>query len=113
MFIIENATTGGQSIAVSQGSGADVTIANGASKIVFTDGLGSGGAVYDGLDKIALSANTTIGGSTLASQLANFITASSTTTLTNKTLARWYGNNIPNIKNAQIEMCNCCFSRIS
>ncbi len=103
MFIIENATTGGQSIAVSQGSGADVTIANGTSKIVFTDGLGSGAAVYDGLDKIALSANTTIGGSTLASQIANFITASSTTTLTNKTFdANGTGNSISNIENADI-----------
>lgn len=103
MFIIENATTGGQSISISQGSGANVTIANGTSKIVFTDGLGSGAAVYDGLDKIALSANTTIGGSTLSSQLANFITASSTTTLTNKTFdANGTGNSISNIENADI-----------
>jgi len=104
MFIIENATTGGQSISISQGSGADVTIANGASKIVFTDGLGSGAVVYDGLDKLALSSNVTIGGSTLSSQLSGFLTASSTSTLTNKTIdAEGTGNSLTNIKNANIK----------
>jgi hypothetical protein len=104
MFIIENATTGGQSISISQGSGANITIANGASKIVFTDGLGTGAAVYDGLDKVALSANVTIGGSTLASQIANFVTASSTTTFTNKTFdADATGNSLTNVENANIK----------
>ena len=104
MFIIENATTGGQSISISQGSGADVTIANGASKIVFTDGLGSGAAVYDALDKIALSSNATIGGSTLASQLSSFLTASSTTTFTNKTFdADGTGNSLTNVEDANIK----------
>ena len=104
MFIIENATTGGQSISISQGSGANVTIANGASKIVFTDGLGSGAAVYDGLDKLALSSNVTIGGSTLSSQISSFLTASSTSTLTNKTIdAEGTGNSLTNIKNANIK----------
>ena len=104
MFIIENATTGGQSITVSQGSGANVTIANGATKIVFTDGLGSGAAVYDALDKIALSSNATIGGSTLASQLSSFLTASSTTTFTNKTFdADGTGNSLTNVEDANIK----------
>jgi hypothetical protein len=104
IFIIENATTGGQSISISQGSGANVIIANGTAKVVFTDGLGSGAAVYDGLDKVALSANVTIGGSTLASQLANFITASSTTTFTNKTFdADGTGNSLTNVEDANIK----------
>lgn len=104
MFIIENATTGGQSISISQGSGASVTIANGATKIVITDGLGSGAVVYDALDKLDLSSNVTIGGSTLSSQIANFITASSTTTFTNKTIdADGTGNSITNIEDANIK----------
>ena len=44
---IENATSGSQSINISQGSGANVTIATGATKIVYLDGAGSGAAVVD------------------------------------------------------------------
>ena len=47
MQFIENATTGGQSINISQGSGANVTIPNGATKAVYLDGAGSGAAVAD------------------------------------------------------------------
>jgi len=46
---IENATTGGQSINISQGSGADVTIASGKTKVVYLDGAGAGAAVVDAL----------------------------------------------------------------
>ena len=46
-WIIENATTGSQSISISQGSGANVTIPNGDTKIIYTDGAGSGAAVTD------------------------------------------------------------------
>ena len=52
VWIIENATTGGQSINISQGSGANVTIPNGDTKIVYTDGAGAGAAVVDALDGI-------------------------------------------------------------
>jgi hypothetical protein len=44
---IENATTGGQSINISQGSGSNVTIPSGATKAVYLDGAGSGAAVTD------------------------------------------------------------------
>ena len=44
---IENATTGSQSIQIRQGSGANVTIANGQVKAVYLDGAGSGAAVVD------------------------------------------------------------------
>ena len=44
---IENATTGSQSIQISQGSGANVTIPNGQVKAVYLDGAGSGAAVVD------------------------------------------------------------------
>jgi len=45
VWIIENATTGSQSIIIKQGSGATVTIATGTKAMVYTDGLGSGAAV--------------------------------------------------------------------
>jgi hypothetical protein len=45
VWIIENATTGSQSITISQGSGATVTIAAGAKAVVYTDGAGAGAAV--------------------------------------------------------------------
>ena len=47
VMFIENATTGSQSIAISQGSGANVTVANGSSKLVYLDGAGAGAAVID------------------------------------------------------------------
>ena len=46
---IENATTGSQSITISQGSGANVTIAAGKTAVVYFDGAGSGAAVVDAL----------------------------------------------------------------
>jgi hypothetical protein len=44
---IENATTGGQSINISQGSGSNVTIPTGATKAVYLDGGGATAAVTD------------------------------------------------------------------
>ena len=52
VMFIENATTGSQSIAISQGTGANVTIATGKTKIVYLDGAGSGAAVVDALGAI-------------------------------------------------------------
>jgi hypothetical protein len=45
VWIIENATTGGQSITISQGSGGTVTIPTGQKVMVATDGAGAGAAV--------------------------------------------------------------------
>jgi hypothetical protein len=45
VWIIENATTGSQSITISQGSGATVTIATGTKAMIVTDGAGGGAAV--------------------------------------------------------------------
>ena len=47
VWIIENATGGSQSIAISQGSGANVTILTGGTKLVYADGAGSGAAVVE------------------------------------------------------------------
>ena len=45
VWMIENATSGSQSITIKQGSGAEVTIATGAKAWVYTDGAGAGAAV--------------------------------------------------------------------
>ena len=45
--IIENATTGGQSIIIKQGSGATVTILAGTKRIVYLDGAAGSAAVVD------------------------------------------------------------------
>jgi trimeric autotransporter adhesin len=47
VWLIENATTGGQSIIISQGSGANVTVPNGSKVFIATDGNGVGAAVYN------------------------------------------------------------------
>ena len=57
-MFIENATTGSQSINISQGSGANVTIASGAAKIVYLDGAGSGAAVVDALGQVDVGDGT-------------------------------------------------------
>ena len=54
VHIIENSTTGGQSIVIKQGSGASVTIPNGATKVVYLDGAGSGAAVVDALASVKI-----------------------------------------------------------
>jgi len=46
-WIIENATTGGQTITIKQGSGATVDIPNGDKTMVVTDGAGAGAAVFN------------------------------------------------------------------
>jgi len=49
VHFIENATSGSQNIIISQGSGANVTIAAGKTQVVYLDGAGSGAAVIDAL----------------------------------------------------------------
>jgi hypothetical protein len=60
LHIIENATSGSQDIIISQGSGANVTIGNGAVKAVYLDGAGSGAAVNDALVDLDLTGTTTV-----------------------------------------------------
>ena len=61
LWIVENATTGSQSITISQGSGANVTIENGKTKIIYTDGAGSGAAVVDALLDLDIGGTFTVG----------------------------------------------------
>jgi hypothetical protein len=49
VMFIENATSGSQSIAISQGSGANVTIATGKTAVVYLDGAGATAAVVDAM----------------------------------------------------------------
>jgi len=68
VWMIENATTGAQSIIIKQGSGAGVTIPTGQKAMVITDGAGSGAAVVNanptvaagGLSYVAKTANFTV-----------------------------------------------------
>ena len=53
VHIIENATSGSQNIIISQGSGGNVTITPGTTKVVYLDGAGSGAAVVDAFAHLA------------------------------------------------------------
>jgi hypothetical protein len=67
VWLIENATTGGQSITIKQGSGASITILTTEKAMVITDGAGAGAAVINanptvaagGLSYVAKTANYT------------------------------------------------------
>ena len=96
VIFIENATTGSQSINISQGSGANVTVGNGLTKACILDGGGSGAVVYDMFDKIDLGANAKINGGGFG------ITATESVALTNKTIDS-DSNTITNIVNADIK----------
>ena len=54
LWLIENATSGSQSIIISQGSGANVTIANGQTKAIYSDGAGSGAAMVDAFQDLSI-----------------------------------------------------------
>lgn len=56
VWIIENATSGSQSITISQGSGSTVTIASGKTAMVYTDGGGATAAVTNALSNTTLVA---------------------------------------------------------
>ena len=57
LWFIHNATTGGEDIIITSGSGANVTIPAGHTKCIYTDGAGSGGAVVDGFAGLSAGAN--------------------------------------------------------
>jgi len=70
-FIIINATTdsgssGPYSVILTQGSGANITVANGKSAIVYMDGAGSGAAVVDAISDLQLATITASGDITSA-----------------------------------------------
>ena len=59
VWIIENATSGSQSITIAQGSGATVTIATGTKAMIVTDGVGSGAAVTLANPTVSLASGVT------------------------------------------------------
>ena len=89
VMYIENATSGSQSIQVSQGSGANVTIANGEEAIVYLDGAGSGAAVVDANTALSTTkintATLAIGGTNVTSTAAelNLVDGSTADTVVN------------------------------
>ena len=58
-WIIENATSGGQTITIKQGSGATVDVANGSKVMVVTDGAGAGAAVFNANISVDLASGVT------------------------------------------------------
>ena len=70
VHIIENATTdsgssGPYNIIISQGSGSNVTIANGKVAVVQLDGAGSGAAVLDAFTDLQVTDTLSVNGTTL------------------------------------------------
>jgi hypothetical protein len=59
-FVYNNS---GQSAIFTQGSGANVTVANGATKLIYTDGAGAGAAVFDFTATLEMASVNITGGS--------------------------------------------------
>jgi|TARA_E500000178_G_C17025949_1_gene757986 hypothetical protein len=74
VWIIENATS--YTLTFSQGSGANIAVAAGATKMIVTDGGGSSAAVYDALEDLALGGTPTATNLTVTSSVtADSVTA--------------------------------------
>jgi hypothetical protein len=54
VWIVENATSGSQNIILSQGSGANITIPAGDTKVVYSDGAGAGAAFFDAFASLSV-----------------------------------------------------------
>ena len=54
LWLIENATSGGFSIIIKQGSGATITVPNGQTKAIYSDGAGSGAAMVDAFQDLSI-----------------------------------------------------------
>jgi hypothetical protein len=54
VWIIENGTSGSQDIILSQGSGANITIPAGDTKVVYSDGAGAGAAFFDAFASLSV-----------------------------------------------------------
>ena len=65
VWIVENATSGSQAIIIKQGSGDTVTIGNGKTAVVYSDGAGAGADVIDALTDLAITDTLTVAGTTL------------------------------------------------
>jgi hypothetical protein len=54
VWIVENGTSGSQDIILSQGSGANITIPAGDTKVVYSDGAGAGAAFVDAFASLSV-----------------------------------------------------------
>ena len=95
VMFIENATSGSQSIAISQGSGANVTIAAGKTAVVYLDGAGSTAAVVDAMAGVDPGVTDT---------LAEVLTAGNTTTTDQKIQFRDTGIYINSSADGQLDI---------
>ena len=106
MWMIENATTGGQSIAIKQGSGAEVTIGTGEKVFVYTDGAGTGAAVFNANPTEAgagtVSSVDVSGGTTGLSYSGGPITSSGTITMAGTLVVANGGTGLTSLVNADI-----------
>ena len=106
MWMIENATTGGQSIAIKQGSGAEVTIGTGEKVFVYTDGAGTGAAVFNANPTESgsgtVSSVDVSGGTTGLSYSGGPITSSGTITTTGTLVVANGGTGLTSLVNADI-----------
>ena len=74
--IIENATSGSQSIIIKQGSGSTLTIPNGKTEICVLDGAGATASVFqgfEGLDKAGFAMDTNTSGHILVANGTKFL----------------------------------------
>lgn len=74
--IIENATSGSQSIIIKQGSGSTLTIPNGETKICVLDGAGASASVFqgfEGLNKAGFAMDTNTSGHILVANGTKFL----------------------------------------
>ncbi len=55
VWIIENNTSGGQTLTISAGSGTNITLLNGQTKIIATDGIGAGSNVVELTQDLAIA----------------------------------------------------------
>jgi len=63
LFFFQNSLSGSRDITITQGSGANVTVTNGQTSIVYCDGAGSGAAVVSISDNLSMSNAKITGGS--------------------------------------------------
>ena len=106
MWMIENATTGGQSITIKQGSGAEITIGTGEKVFVYTDGAGAGAAGFNANPTETGSGTVTSidvsGGTTGLSYSGGPITSSGTITTTGTLVVANGGTGLTSLVNADI-----------
>ena len=60
LWIIENATSGGFNLSIKQGSGAEIVIPSGDVKVVYSDGAGTGAAIFDALVDLNIATKLTL-----------------------------------------------------